>query len=106
MHLRYLGRLIMSYFFTESPGKRQYGILTYQGIMLVGLDSDQALGARHLQCGVGSVDDRHKLQEEMPLEYIVVPDVKVGHIKRQHLLALVVPYSTEHLQVNASDGCG
>jgi hypothetical protein len=52
------------------------------------------------------VDDRHKLQEEMPLEYIVVPDVKVGHLKRQHLLALVVPYSTEHLQVNASDGCG
>jgi hypothetical protein len=73
--------------------------------MLIGLDSDHALGARHLHCGIGSVDDRHKLQEKSPPENAVLPDVEASHLERQHLPALVVPYPTRHLQVNASDGC-
>jgi hypothetical protein len=45
---------------------------------LIGLDSDHALGARHLHCGIGSVD-------------IVVPDVEAGHLEWQHHPALVAP---------------
>jgi hypothetical protein len=52
------------------------------------------------------VDECHKLQEERPPEDAVVPDVEALHLERQHLLALVVPYSTGHLQVDASDRCG
>jgi hypothetical protein len=71
---------------------------------LVGLDGDHALGASYLQCDIGSVDDRHKLQEERSLEDTVVPNVKAGHLERQYLLALVVPYFIRHLQVDMSDG--
>jgi hypothetical protein len=76
MRLRYLDRLILSCFFTESPRMRQCDILTCQGITLIGLDGDHALGARHLQCGIDSVDDHHKLQEERPPEDAVVPNVE------------------------------
>jgi hypothetical protein len=74
--------------------------------MLVSLDGDHALGARHLQCSIVSVDDCHKLQEERPHEDAVVPVVKAGHLERQYLLSLVVPCSTRHLQVDVSDGSG
>jgi hypothetical protein len=74
--------------------------------MLVGLDGDHALGARHLQCSIVSVDDCHKLQEERPHDDAVVPDVKAGHLKSQYLLSLVVSCSTRHLQVDASNGSG
>jgi hypothetical protein len=84
----------------------QCHILIYQGITLVGLDGDHALGATHLQCGIGNVDDRYKLQEERSSEDAVIPDVEAGHLERQYLLALVVPCSTKHLQVDASDGSG
>jgi hypothetical protein len=84
----------------------QCGVLTCQGITLVNLDGDHTLGARHLQCDIGSVDGRHTLQEERPLEDAVVLDVKAGHLKCQYLIALVVPCSTGHLQVDAFDGCG
>jgi hypothetical protein len=59
--------------------------------MLISLDSDHALGARHLQCDVGIVDDHHKLQEKRPPKVAVVPDVEAGYLECQHLLALVVP---------------
>jgi hypothetical protein len=80
VRLRYLGRLILSNILTESPNLRQCGILLCQGIALIGLDSDHALGARHLHCGIGSVD-------------IVVPDVEAGHLEWQHHPALVAPLS-------------
>jgi hypothetical protein len=35
-----------------------------------------------------------------------LPNVEASHLEHQHPLALVVPYSTEQLQVDASDGCG
>jgi hypothetical protein len=91
MRLRYLGRLILGRFFAKSPGMCQCGVLTCYGITLIGLDSDHALGARHLQCGIGSVDDHHELQEERPPKNAVVPDVETGYLKHQHLLALVAP---------------
>jgi hypothetical protein len=62
--------------------------------MLIDLDSDHALRPRHLQCGVASVDDRHKLQEERPPDDVVLPDVEASHIECQHLLTLVVPCFT------------
>jgi hypothetical protein len=34
--------------------------------LLISLDGDDTIGTRHLHCGVGTVDDRHKLQEERP----------------------------------------
>jgi hypothetical protein len=67
---------------------------TRQGITLVVHNGDHALGARYLQCGIGSVDDLHILQEERHLRDAVVPDVEASHLKYQHLLALVVPCST------------
>jgi hypothetical protein len=45
----------------------------------------------HLQCGIGSVDEHHELQEERPPKNAVVPDVETGYLKHQHLLALVAP---------------
>jgi hypothetical protein len=63
--------------------------------MLVGLDGDHTLRVRHLHRGIGTVDDCHKLQEKMPFEDAVVPDVKAGYIK--HLIALVVSCSIGHL---------
>jgi hypothetical protein len=61
--------------------------------MVIGLDSDHILMVGHLQRGVGSVDDRHELQEERPPEHAVVPDVKAGYLEHQHFLVLVVPQS-------------
>jgi hypothetical protein len=98
--------LILNCLFTESVGLRQYRVLTCQGITLVGLDGDHALGVRHLQCSIDSVDDCYKLLEERPPGDAVVPDVKTDQLERQHLLTLVVPCSTEHLHVDASDGSG
>jgi hypothetical protein len=76
------------------------------GITLIRFDGDYALWARHLYGGIGSMDDRHKFQEEMPLEDIVIPDVKDGHLKCEHLPTLVISCSTRHLQVNASNWSG
>jgi hypothetical protein len=42
----------------------------------------------------------------MPPEDAVVPDVEASYLERQHFLALVVPRSTGHLQVDVSDRCG
>jgi hypothetical protein len=84
----------------------QCRVLTCQGITLVSLDGYHAHGARHLQRSMVSVDDCHKLQEERPPKDTVVSNVKAGHLERQHLLALIVPYSTRHLQVDALDGSG
>jgi hypothetical protein len=61
---------------------------------------------QHLDGGVGSVDDRHKLQEEMPPQDTVVSDVEAGHFECQHLPALIFSCPTGHLQVDASDGGG
>jgi hypothetical protein len=36
----------------------------------------------------------------------VVPDIEAAYLERQHLLVLVVPCSTGHLQVDASDRSG
>jgi hypothetical protein len=58
------------------------------------LYSDHALGTWHFQCGVDSVDNRHKLQEERPPDDVVLPDVKTGYLECQHFLALIVPCST------------
>jgi hypothetical protein len=33
---------------------------SHASVPLVSLDSDHALGVRHLHCGISSVDDRHK----------------------------------------------
>jgi hypothetical protein len=74
--------------------------------MLIGLDSDHALRAGHLQRGVGSVDDRPELQEEKPPEDPVIPDVEADDLECQHFLTLVVPRSIGHFQVNASDRYG
>jgi hypothetical protein len=60
----------------------------------------------HLQCGIGSVDDCHKLQKKRPPEDAVVSDVETSHLKRQHLPTLVVPYPTGYLQFDAFNGCG
>jgi hypothetical protein len=106
MCLLYLARLFLGCFFAKSSAMLQSGILTCYFITLIGFDSDHTIGARHLQCGVGSVDDRHELQEERPLEDAVVPDVKASYLERQCLLTLVVPCSIGHLQVDASDRCG
>jgi hypothetical protein len=83
----------------------QCGVLTCQGITLVTLDGDHALGVRHLQCGIGSMDDHQKLQEKRPPEDVVVPDDEAGHLERQHLLTLVDSCLTGHFQVDASDRC-
>jgi hypothetical protein len=87
------------------PNRLTY-VLTCQSIMWIGLDRDHALWARHLHHGIGSVDDLHKFQEEMPLEDAVVADVKASHLKREHLLMLVVSYSTGYLTVDVSDRSG
>jgi hypothetical protein len=80
-----------------NPSTCQCHVLTCEGITLVGLDGDHTLGVRHLQCAIGSVDDRHKLLEERPPKDVVVPDVEADHLKHRYLLALVVPCSTRHL---------
>jgi hypothetical protein len=49
--------------------------------MLIGLEGDDALGSRHLDGGIGSVDDHHELKEERPPQDTVVPDVETGHLK-------------------------
>jgi hypothetical protein len=106
VRLHHLGRLLLSCLLTESSGMCQCRILTCQSVLLVGIDGDHALGDRHLHRGIDNVDDHHKFQEGGPPENAVVPDVKAGYLKRQHLLALVVPYSTGHLQVDASNVSG
>jgi hypothetical protein len=55
----------------------QYCVLTCQSVSLNYLDGDYALWARHLHSSIGSVDDRHKLQEERPPKDAVVANVKV-----------------------------
>jgi hypothetical protein len=70
MRLRYLGRLFLGRLFTKSLSMHQCGVLTCYGITLIVLDSDHTVGVRHLQCGVGTVDDRHELQED-PVECIL-----------------------------------
>jgi hypothetical protein len=73
---------------------------------LISLDHDHALGARHPNRGIGSVDDHHELQEEQPPEDAVVPDVEAGHLKRNQLLTLIVSCSIGYLQVDAPNRCG
>jgi hypothetical protein len=60
----------------------------------------------HLHRGIGSVDDHHEFQGERPPEDAVVPDVEATHLKRKHVLTLVVSHSTGHLQVDVSHGGG
>jgi hypothetical protein len=60
----------------------------------------------HLDCYVGSMDDRHELQEERPPKDTIVPDVKTSNLERQHLPTLVLPYPTRYLQVDAPYGSG
>jgi hypothetical protein len=81
-------------------------VLTCQSIALISLDRDHALGARHPNRGIGSVDDHHELQEEQPPEDAVVPDVEAGHLKRNQLLTLIVSCSIGYLQVDAPNRCG
>jgi hypothetical protein len=97
MRLCQLGCLLLGYILPESSCMCQCCILTCESIALVGLDGDHAHGGKHLHCGIGSVDDHHKFQEERSLEDAFVPDVKAGHLKHQHLLTLVVSCSTRHL---------
>jgi hypothetical protein len=52
------------------------------------------------------VDDHHKFSEERPPEDVVAPNIEAGYLKRQFLLALIVPYSTRQLQIDASNGSG
>jgi hypothetical protein len=63
--------------------------------VLTGLDSDHALGVRHLHRGIACVDDRHEFQDERPPDDVVVPDVEAGYLKRKHLLMLVVSYPAD-----------
>jgi hypothetical protein len=74
--------------------------------MLIGLKDANAFWSWHLDGGVGSVDDRHKLKEETSPQDTVVSDVKASHFECQHLPALIFSYLTGHLQVDASDGGG
>jgi hypothetical protein len=74
--------------------------------MLIRFECDYTLRARHLDSYIGSVDDRHKLQEERPPKDTVIPDVETGHFECQHLPALVLPCFIRYLQVAAFDGNG
>jgi hypothetical protein len=81
-------------------------VLTCQSIPLVNLDCDQTLGARHLHCGIDSVDDSHEFQEERPPQDAVVTDVDVGRLKCQHLSTFVVSCPTSYLKINSPNGGG
>jgi hypothetical protein len=51
------------------------------------------------------MDDCHKFQEEIPPKDTVVPDVKIGHLEREHLSALVLSCSARYFQIDAPYGC-
>jgi hypothetical protein len=61
------------------------------GITLIELEGDDALRSRHLDHGIGSVDDCHKFQEERSPKDTVVLDVEAAHLKCQYLPRLVFP---------------
>jgi hypothetical protein len=53
--------------------------------MLIRIEGDYTLWARHLDDSIGSLDDRYKLQEKRPPEDAGVPDVEASHFERKHL---------------------
>jgi hypothetical protein len=61
---------------------------------LVSLDGNHALAPRHLYSGIDSVDDCHKLQEEMPPKDAVITNVEVDHFECQHLSMFIVSCPT------------
>jgi hypothetical protein len=81
-------------------------ILTCQSVSLVSLDGDHTLGVGYLHSGIGSVDDRHKLQEEMPPKDEVVTYIEAGNFERQHLFVFVVSYPTGYIEIDAPNGSG
>jgi hypothetical protein len=52
-----------------------------QSIQLIGLDHDDTLRSSHLHGSIGSVDDRHELEEEGPPHDAFVANVEASNFE-------------------------
>jgi len=73
-------------------------------MIIRGLDSDDAVGARHLELEVRVVRERHELSVARPPQDGVVRSLKPNHLEGEDLLAVVGGSTKADGQVDAPEG--